>query len=60
MAFAGTLTPPPGKPQATRVTGRSGLVYEYLSNGNLTVTDELDFQALVGQGWTVVSVSGGD
>ena len=58
--FAASLVPPGGMPLATAYQGQSGAVYKpWSANGvnGLYVTDERDCEALVRQGWTMVSVT---
>jgi len=56
--FSATLSPPSGVTVSTVMQGRSGASYTP-AGGQVTVTDERDLQALVDQGWAVVSVTRG-
>jgi hypothetical protein len=64
--FGASLLPPGGTPLATIYQGQSGTVYtpwvsvnDNVTTSGLYVTDERDFEALVRQGWSVISVTRG-
>jgi hypothetical protein len=58
--FSGTLAPPTGLALASSYTGMSGKIYVPNGDGQLIITDERDFAAMVGnQGWSVISVARG-
>ncbi len=56
MTFSATLTPPTGITVPSVMQGVSGATYSS-GSGQVTVTDETDYRALVRQDWTVVSIS---
>jgi hypothetical protein len=56
-SFTAILSAPTGAVLSTSYQGRSGAVYVPASNGQLVITDERDYIALVAEGWSVVSVS---
>jgi hypothetical protein len=55
--FSAVLAPPSGATASTSYQGRSGTTYTPAANGQLTITDERDYLSLVGEGWSVVSIT---
>jgi hypothetical protein len=57
--FSGTLAPPTGSVLCTIYQSRSGKTYVPDGEGHVTVDDEREFQALIDQGFSVISVTRG-